>query len=158
MQPAPQRLQLQPLLKDVEWLAWVPRNGLSLRLEESTQLFISHVVKVAGFADHAVHLRHGRGRAPAHYQAHARRSLHRTRERREDGPKFRLNEVQRSEARQRLANGEAAEHLAKLYGVSRATIYRACLRSELSNGTVAGYRPALGHKMSCGSRRYRHDS
>jgi DNA invertase Pin-like site-specific DNA recombinase len=44
------------------------------------------------------------------------------------GPKFRLNEVQRAEARQRLANGEAADHLAKLYGVSRATIYRACLQ------------------------------
>jgi hypothetical protein len=29
---------------------------------------------------------------------------------------------------QRLANGEAANHLAKLYGVSRATIYRACLQ------------------------------
>ena len=40
------------------------------------------------------------------------------------GRKFRLNEVQRSEARERLANGEAAEHLAKVYGVSRATIYR----------------------------------
>ena len=40
------------------------------------------------------------------------------------GRKFRLNELQRSEARQRLANGEAADHLAKLYGVSRATIYR----------------------------------
>jgi len=40
------------------------------------------------------------------------------------GRKFRLNEVQRTEARQRLANGEAADHLAKLYGVSRATIYR----------------------------------
>jgi DNA invertase Pin-like site-specific DNA recombinase len=40
------------------------------------------------------------------------------------GRKFRLNEVQRSEARQRLANGEAADHLAKVYGVSRATIYR----------------------------------
>jgi DNA invertase Pin-like site-specific DNA recombinase len=44
------------------------------------------------------------------------------------GPKFRLNSVQRAEARQRLANGEAAEHLAKVYGVSRATIYRACLQ------------------------------
>src|SRR6478735_4283552 len=33
------------------------------------------------------------------------------------GRKFRLNEVQRSEARQRLANGEAADHLAKLFGV-----------------------------------------
>jgi DNA invertase Pin-like site-specific DNA recombinase len=40
------------------------------------------------------------------------------------GRKFRLNDVQRSEARQRLANGEAASHLAKVYGVSRATIYR----------------------------------
>src|SRR6476620_10426130 len=40
------------------------------------------------------------------------------------GRKFRLNEVQRTEARQRLANGEAADHLAKVYGVSRATIYR----------------------------------
>jgi DNA invertase Pin-like site-specific DNA recombinase len=40
------------------------------------------------------------------------------------GRKFRLNDVQRSEARQRLANGEAADHLAKVYGVSRATIYR----------------------------------
>ena len=40
------------------------------------------------------------------------------------GRKFRLNEVQRTEARQRLANGEAADHLAEVYGVSRATIYR----------------------------------
>ena len=40
------------------------------------------------------------------------------------GRKFRLNDVQRTEARQRLANGEAASHLAKVYGVSRATIYR----------------------------------
>jgi DNA invertase Pin-like site-specific DNA recombinase len=40
------------------------------------------------------------------------------------GRKFRLNDVQRAEARQRLANGEAASHLAKVYGVSRATIYR----------------------------------
>ena len=40
------------------------------------------------------------------------------------GRKFRLNDVQRTEARQRLANGEAANHLAKVYGVSRATIYR----------------------------------
>jgi DNA invertase Pin-like site-specific DNA recombinase len=40
------------------------------------------------------------------------------------GRKFRLNDVQRTEARQRLANGEAARHLAKVYGVSRATIYR----------------------------------
>ena len=44
------------------------------------------------------------------------------------GPKFRLNDVQRAEARQRLANVEAANHLANLYGVSRATIYRACLQ------------------------------
>ena len=44
------------------------------------------------------------------------------------GPKFRLNDVLRAEARQRLANGELADHLAKLYGVSRATIYRACLQ------------------------------
>jgi DNA invertase Pin-like site-specific DNA recombinase len=42
------------------------------------------------------------------------------------GRKFRLNDVQRAEARQRLANGEAASHLAKVYGVSRATIYRVC--------------------------------
>jgi DNA invertase Pin-like site-specific DNA recombinase len=41
------------------------------------------------------------------------------------GRKFRLNDVQRTEARERLANGEAASHLAKVYGVSRATIYRA---------------------------------
>jgi DNA invertase Pin-like site-specific DNA recombinase len=40
------------------------------------------------------------------------------------GRKFRLNDVQRTEARQRLANGEAASHLARVYGVSRATIYR----------------------------------
>jgi DNA invertase Pin-like site-specific DNA recombinase len=40
------------------------------------------------------------------------------------GRKFRLNDVQRTEARERLANGEAASHLAKVYGVSRATIYR----------------------------------
>ena len=40
------------------------------------------------------------------------------------GRKFRLNDVQRAEARQRLANGEAASHLARVYGVSRATIYR----------------------------------
>jgi DNA invertase Pin-like site-specific DNA recombinase len=40
------------------------------------------------------------------------------------GRKFRLNDVQRAEARQRLANGETASHLAKVYGVSRATIYR----------------------------------
>jgi DNA invertase Pin-like site-specific DNA recombinase len=41
------------------------------------------------------------------------------------GPKFKLNDVQKAEARRRLADGEAAAHLAKLYGVSRATIYRA---------------------------------
>jgi DNA invertase Pin-like site-specific DNA recombinase len=46
------------------------------------------------------------------------------------GPKFRLNDVQRAEARKRLANGEAANHLAKVYGVSRATIYRACLQKR----------------------------
>ena len=40
------------------------------------------------------------------------------------GRKFRLNDVQRTEARRRLANGEAASHLTKVYGVSRATIYR----------------------------------
>jgi DNA invertase Pin-like site-specific DNA recombinase len=40
------------------------------------------------------------------------------------GRKFRLNDVQRAEARQRLGNGEAASHLARVYGVSRATIYR----------------------------------
>jgi DNA invertase Pin-like site-specific DNA recombinase len=40
------------------------------------------------------------------------------------GRKFRLNDVQRTEARERLANGEAASHLARVYGVSRATIYR----------------------------------
>jgi DNA invertase Pin-like site-specific DNA recombinase len=40
------------------------------------------------------------------------------------GRKFRLNDVQRAEARQRLANGEAASHIARVYGVSRATIYR----------------------------------
>jgi DNA invertase Pin-like site-specific DNA recombinase len=44
------------------------------------------------------------------------------------GPKFRLNYVQRAEARKRLANGEAANHLAKVYGVSRATVDRACLQ------------------------------
>ena len=41
------------------------------------------------------------------------------------GPKFSLNDAQRTEARKRLADGEPATHLAKLYGVSRATIYRA---------------------------------
>ena len=41
------------------------------------------------------------------------------------GPKFSLNDTQRAEARQRLANGEPATHLAKVYNVSRATIYRA---------------------------------
>ena len=46
------------------------------------------------------------------------------------GPKFRLNDVQRAEARQRLANGEQADHLAKVYGVSRATIYRVCLQER----------------------------
>jgi DNA invertase Pin-like site-specific DNA recombinase len=46
------------------------------------------------------------------------------------GPKFRLNDVQRAEARQRLANGEPADYLAKVYGVSRATIYRACLQER----------------------------
>src|SRR6516162_6510550 len=46
------------------------------------------------------------------------------------GPKFRLNDVQRAEARQRLANGEPADHLAKVYGVSRATIYRVCLQER----------------------------
>ena len=46
------------------------------------------------------------------------------------GPKFRLNGVQRAEARQRLANGEPADHLAKVYGVSRATIYRVCLQER----------------------------
>jgi DNA invertase Pin-like site-specific DNA recombinase len=40
------------------------------------------------------------------------------------GPKSRLNDVQRAEARRRFANGEAANHLAKVYGVRRATIYR----------------------------------
>jgi hypothetical protein len=40
------------------------------------------------------------------------------------GRKCRLNDVQRAEARQRSVNGEAACHLAKVYGVSRATIYR----------------------------------
>jgi hypothetical protein len=53
------------------------------------------------------------------------------------GPKFRLNDVQRAEARQRLANGEAAQHLAKLYGVSRATIYRVCLQERASRGARA---------------------
>ena len=43
--------------------------------------------------------------------------------------------MQRAEARQRLANGETADHLAKLYGVSRArSIVRAC-KSELAEGT-----------------------
>ena len=46
------------------------------------------------------------------------------------GPKFRLNDVQRAEAHQRLANGEPADHLAKVYGVSRATIYRVCLQER----------------------------
>ena len=46
------------------------------------------------------------------------------------GPKFRLNDVQRPEARQRLANGEPANHLAKVYSVSRATIYRVCLQER----------------------------
>jgi DNA invertase Pin-like site-specific DNA recombinase len=41
------------------------------------------------------------------------------------GPKFSLNDTQRAEARQRLANGEPATHLAKVYNVSRATIHRA---------------------------------
>lgn len=41
------------------------------------------------------------------------------------GPKFRLSDVQRSEVRQRLAAGEPAAHLAQLFAVSRATIYRA---------------------------------
>ena len=41
------------------------------------------------------------------------------------GPKFSLNDTQRAEARHRLANGEPATHLAKVYNVSRATIYRA---------------------------------
>jgi len=36
--------------------------------------------------------------------------------------------VQRDEARRRLANGEAANHLAKVYGVGRVTIYRVCLQ------------------------------
>jgi DNA invertase Pin-like site-specific DNA recombinase len=40
------------------------------------------------------------------------------------GPKFRLNDLQRAEACKRLAAGEDAVHLGKLYGVSRATIYR----------------------------------
>jgi DNA invertase Pin-like site-specific DNA recombinase len=40
------------------------------------------------------------------------------------GRKFRFNDVQRAEARQRLANGKAASHLARVDGVSRATIYR----------------------------------
>src|SRR5262249_6378577 len=45
------------------------------------------------------------------------------------GRKFRLNDVQRAEARQRLANGETADHLAKIYGVSRATSEQAEGRS-----------------------------
>jgi DNA invertase Pin-like site-specific DNA recombinase len=40
------------------------------------------------------------------------------------GPRFKLNDVQRLEACQRLARGEDAAHLGRLYGVSRATIYR----------------------------------
>jgi DNA invertase Pin-like site-specific DNA recombinase len=40
------------------------------------------------------------------------------------GPKFKLNDVQHLEACQRLARGEDAAHLGRLYGVSRATIYR----------------------------------
>jgi len=40
------------------------------------------------------------------------------------GPKFKLNEVQRIEASKRLADGEDPGHLGKVFGVSRATIYR----------------------------------
>jgi len=40
------------------------------------------------------------------------------------GPRFSLNDVQSTEARKRLADGEPANHLAKIYDVSRATIYR----------------------------------
>jgi len=55
------------------------------------------------------------------------------------GRKFRLNDVQRAEARQRLANGEAADHLAKLYGVSRATIYKYV--PEVTTGRQAAVLP-----------------
>src|SRR5215472_8136310 len=55
------------------------------------------------------------------------------------GPKFRLNDLQRAEARQRLADGEPADHLAKIYGVSRATIYRVSCKSEPAERT--GYLP-----------------
>jgi DNA invertase Pin-like site-specific DNA recombinase len=47
------------------------------------------------------------------------------------GPKFRLNDFQRAEACKRLAAGEHATHLGKLFGVSRATIYR--LRADRSS-------------------------
>jgi DNA invertase Pin-like site-specific DNA recombinase len=40
------------------------------------------------------------------------------------GRKEKLNEKQKAEARQRLAAGEVPNHLAPLYGVSRATIAR----------------------------------
>ena len=40
------------------------------------------------------------------------------------GPRFSLNDAQSTEALRRLADGEPAAHLGKLYGVSRATIYR----------------------------------
>ena len=38
--------------------------------------------------------------------------------------KFRLTDVLRADARQRRAKGDSAGHLAKVYSVSRATIYR----------------------------------
>jgi DNA invertase Pin-like site-specific DNA recombinase len=41
------------------------------------------------------------------------------------GRKASLNEAQRTEIRQRLAAGDDPAHLAHLFGVSRATVYRA---------------------------------
>jgi DNA invertase Pin-like site-specific DNA recombinase len=40
------------------------------------------------------------------------------------GPWFKLNADQQAEARLRLARGEPPAHLARVYGVSRATIHR----------------------------------
>jgi DNA invertase Pin-like site-specific DNA recombinase len=63
------------------------------------------------------------------------------------GRKFRLNDVQPTEARRRLANGEAASHLAKVCGVSRARIYRA--RTDLQGVSALHHFRLLSGGWSC---------
>ena len=46
------------------------------------------------------------------------------------GRKPSLKEAQRTEVRQRLADGDDAAHLAQLFGVSRAIICRTLLRQN----------------------------